>query len=76
MPMKIPINVALIKNLLGEFEKDDYYYMEKEKAYESLKFFTGQDFGYDAEAWIRWYGLNMEYYFPENTDAEEQDTET
>jgi len=30
-------------------------YMAREKAYEALKNYTGQDFGYDADAWQEWF---------------------
>jgi hypothetical protein len=29
-------------------------HMTKEQAYEALKQYTGQDFGYDIKAWRKW----------------------
>jgi hypothetical protein len=46
---------GLIKNMAGEISKNNMrVYMPKEKAYELLKEWTGQDFGQDIEAWKNW----------------------
>ena len=42
---------TLIANLKGEVPRS-LYYMPKELAYEELKMISGEDWGYDAEAWL------------------------
>ena len=45
---------GLILNLKQEIRPGRRAYLTKEKAYETLKKWTGQDFGYDVAAWEKW----------------------
>jgi hypothetical protein len=59
--MRISPNKYLLYNLEGRFsEETSAYFLPKEKAYEALKKYTGQDFGYDVKAWKRWFRQNRE----------------
>ena len=58
MPRLTPVQ-KLLSNLEQKFpEHFGRLYMPKEKAYERLKQETGQDFGYDVEAWRKWFREN------------------
>jgi hypothetical protein len=53
--MRLTIAQILIGNLEQKFSpKNAKIYSTKEIAYEELKRRTGQDFGYDVDAWIKW----------------------
>ncbi len=55
MPRVTYIKICL-DNLEGKIpETDPMFYASKEVAYEALKDWTGQDFGYDADAWRQWF---------------------
>ena len=41
---------TLLLNLSQQYEADDPNYIEREVAYEQLKTWTRQDFGYDVQA--------------------------
>jgi hypothetical protein len=45
---------GLLINLNQEIQKGRREYLSSEVAYERLKIFTGENFGYDANAWINW----------------------
>ncbi|HET6882027.1 MAG TPA: hypothetical protein VFI31_17805 [Pirellulales bacterium] len=46
---------GLIKNLREEIpESRKREYLSRERAYEALKSWTGQDFGYNADEWEKW----------------------
>jgi len=45
------------------FQWRDRYYLTKEQALVLLKDYTGQDFGYDVEAWRRWFDENPDFEF-------------
>ena len=45
---------GLLMNLTEEIAKGRREYLSKEAAYEKLKEFPGQDFGYDVEKWKKW----------------------
>jgi hypothetical protein len=46
---------GLILNIKGEIPQTQRkLYIPKERAYELLKAWTGQDFGEDIEAWTSW----------------------
>lgn len=54
--MIIPnFGATMINNLLENYEQNSWYYVPKDKAYKYLKHVTKQDFGYDAEAWAKWF---------------------
>ena len=64
----------LILNLQQLMPPNRKGYMPREKAYESLKKLTGQDFGYDVEKWVEWINRNRKQFqyiarrFYENDD--------
>lgn len=46
---------GLIKNIRGEItQKHGRLYLPKDRAYQLLKDWTGQDFGEDIDAWENW----------------------
>ena len=51
-----------LDNLVGIFAAfdldDDPNYMTEAQAYEKLKDYTGQDFGYDEDKWRLWFAVN------------------
>lgn len=51
-----------INNLIEAYDKDYVEYMPKEEAYEKLKQATKQDFGYDGDAWRRWFREEAKRY--------------
>lgn len=53
--MRLTIAEILIGNLRGGFQKSFPAYRTPEQAYKELKHYTGQDFGYDVEAWEKWF---------------------
>ena len=53
--MRLTLLEGLLKNLKQEippYVRREY--LTREAAYQKLKAFTGQDFGYDAERWEVW----------------------
>ena len=50
----------LLANLGGSLRKDMMGYMEQQVAYERLKGYSGQDFGYDVDSWSKWIKENEE----------------
>ena len=48
----------LLLNLKQEIPQHYGEYRTREEAYETLKWVTGEDFGYDIEAWERWFSEN------------------
>jgi hypothetical protein len=56
---RLTLQQTFLLNLKQEIpEWDMMSYMTREEAYEALKKHTGQDFGYDIEAWERWFREN------------------
>jgi hypothetical protein len=51
---------GLLLNLKQEIAPGRREYLPREQAYELLKEWTGQDFGYDIEAWEAWIEKNEE----------------
>ena len=50
---------GLLKNLKQEIpQSHKREYLTRERAYELLKCWTGQDFGYDVDAWGEWIRRN------------------
>ena len=49
----LPEELALA-NLKGEIPDDERGFASKEEGYEWLKELSGEDFGYDIEAWSKW----------------------
>ena len=52
---RITIEEHLIRNLRLEFSEDSFFYIGRNRAYKQLKHLTNQDFGYDADAWEKWF---------------------
>jgi hypothetical protein len=57
-----PFSVALL-NLCGDVAAESSNFMGKDGAYEWLKNYSKQDFGYDSLAWEQW-GLEHDEFFP------------
>ena len=53
---------GFLKNLRQEIHPDSRAYLSREDAYVQLRRATGQDFGYDADAWERWIMQNLEVF--------------
>ncbi|MEL6408260.1 MAG: hypothetical protein AAFR81_28095 [Chloroflexota bacterium] len=53
--MPTPEQDIHINNLKQLYPKNSRYYLSPDKAHENLKQMTKQDFGYDAEAWQKWF---------------------
>ena len=53
--MRLMYHEGLMRVLEGTFPKKRRGGPSKEEAYDELKQITGQDFGYDAVAWRRWF---------------------
>lgn len=49
----------LLKNMSGTMMRGRLEYLPKENAYEQLKRWTGQDFGFDLEGWMSWINENV-----------------
>ncbi|MEL6407516.1 MAG: hypothetical protein AAFR81_24300 [Chloroflexota bacterium] len=45
----------MLLNLEGKFDKEYPIYQDKASALDKLKDLSGQDFGYDAQAWREWF---------------------
>ncbi|QDU75375.1 hypothetical protein Pan97_24050 [Bremerella volcania] len=59
---------GLLKNLKGEIPPNHRTYRPVHRAYELLKFHTGQDFGDDYEKWEQWIQAK-----DESTELREED---
>jgi hypothetical protein len=56
---RLTLEQILLLNLEQKIpEEDAMVYCSREQAYEWLKENTGQDFGYDVEAWKQWFKEN------------------
>jgi hypothetical protein len=44
----------------------DRYWLTKEAALTILRFETGQNFGYDANAWSKWFNDNPDFEFKQH----------
>jgi hypothetical protein len=53
----------LVSILRGAYTKIGNTYVSKEEAYERLKKLSGEDFGYDGEAWGDWVDAYEERLF-------------
>ena len=53
--MRLTMEQILLHCLEGKMSKEIFAYRSKEVAYEELKRLTGQDFGYDINAWKQWF---------------------
>ena len=53
--MRVKISQMLLDNLEGKLSEQHCLYRTKEQAYAELKHATGQDFGYDVQAWEEWF---------------------
>ena len=53
MSLLLPGEVYYL-NFVGRIEPRSLAYAPKERAYEDLRRYTGEDFGDDAEAWLAW----------------------
>jgi hypothetical protein len=51
---RITLLKGLLMNLNQEIQKGRREYLTREVAYEKLKTLTGEDFGYDIDAWNNW----------------------
>jgi hypothetical protein len=60
----------LIANLKQEINPYEMIYMTKEIAINTLKYYTGQDFGDDIEAWEKWVATHGVPAVPLNHDSE------
>src|SRR5262249_12121164 len=49
-----PPFLKYLSNLRRESAEGSLYYVPKEEAYQKLKEFSGQDFGYDDRLWEQW----------------------
>lgn len=56
--MRLFPDERLLKNLQQKIPHGRRGYIPHEEAYELLKAATGQDFGYDADAWKTWFKQN------------------
>ena len=52
---RMKTHIWFLRNLKGSIPRGRRRYMPKEEAYEYLKQITLQDFGYDIQAWERWF---------------------
>jgi hypothetical protein len=55
--MRIKPYRIMLNNLAEKYKGQAKYrkvFQSKEDAYEMLKRYTGQDFGYDIDSWERW----------------------
>jgi hypothetical protein len=71
MPRLSPFEF-LLRNLEGipDGMPRDSWYMSQERAYSELKRQTGQDFGYDVDAWAQWLDANkVNWRFASKKDA-------
>jgi hypothetical protein len=58
---------GLIKNIRGDVpQMQRRLYVPKERAYQLLKAWTGQDFGEDIEAWENWVNEHPDVIHPSN----------
>lgn len=58
---RLTLEQILIFNLAQKISEDNRMaYMTREDAYETLKKYTDEDFGYDTHAWERWFRENKE----------------
>lgn len=55
---RLTLNELLLKNLKQELPEGSTAYMTQKSAYNALKKWTGQDFGYDAQKWEDWISQN------------------
>jgi hypothetical protein len=51
---RITLLKGLLMNLNQEIQKGRREYLSRDAAYERLKTLTGEDFGYDIDAWNHW----------------------
>ncbi|NJR31863.1 MAG: hypothetical protein HC778_02025 [Chamaesiphon sp. CSU_1_12] len=72
MTRLLPLQI-LIKNLKGEIPASQVkIYISKDRAYQLLKEWTGQDFGEDIKAWQAWVKKNPNRIEPvKNKQTEE-----
>jgi hypothetical protein len=56
--MRLVEPYRLLACLAGRIEEGVGEYLPKDQAYEILKRWTGQDFGYDTELWSVWFEDN------------------
>jgi len=56
--MRATPDELFIQNLEEAWPPGALYYMPKEQALEELRHLTGEDFGYDANAWRQWFRKN------------------
>ena len=54
MFMNPPRYLELLRNFEQRVSSRSLYFMPREKAYEGLKSFTGEDFGDDVQRWRKW----------------------
>lgn len=57
--MRLLFHEIWITNLAKGFSEDFYLYISQEEAYELLKKYSGEDFGYDVSAWKQWFKENV-----------------
>ena len=69
-----PFEVYLM-NLRQLLPPHSIYYWTREEAYQQLKEWSGQDFGYDAEAWEKW-GRQHRQFYPSASDVEGGDADS
>lgn len=55
---RLTLEEILIANLNEKLHQGTMPYMTKESAYQALKKWTGQDFGYDSTKWEEWINEN------------------
>lgn len=56
---------GLLLNLSGKIRPQlRREYLTKDRAYELLKEWTGQDFGYDVKKWSSWIAKNRKKLYP------------
>lgn len=57
--IRLTAKQILLRNLQQRIpQQHKRLYMTREEAYEMLKERTGQDFGYDVDAWKKWLKAN------------------
>jgi hypothetical protein len=49
-----PLFLKYLSNLKGELPETSLHYLPREDAYDKLKRFARQDFGYDHKLWEQW----------------------
>jgi hypothetical protein len=58
----LTLSQILVLNLEGKIPPErTRQYLTKEKALEELRHRTGQDFGYDVDAWKRWFKTHSRF---------------